>query len=224
MASNFTYCGISPILNETLGKVTADQGFEHYRDYAQSTIWSWGTDEPRNSAFGDESRTNNRCAVLNATSGSWQTGDCAESHYSACRYNSQPYQWTISNSDASYTDANIGCKSENEFTAPRTALENSYLLHSWRQAISVRGINDNLLWVDFNDLDYKGCWVVGQNSTCPYIPQTTYDRKVVIPTVAAVIVFVLAALTVFVKCAANRLRSKRRRRGDDGWDYEGVPS
>ena len=199
--------------------------YDLYRDFAQRTIWSWGTGEPRNSEFGDESRTENRCAVLNATSGYWQTEDCAESHYSACRYNGQPYQWTISNSDASYTDASVGCKNDNEFTAPRTSLENAYLLHIWQRTIKSHVIDDNLLWLNFNDLDAKGCWVVGQNSTCPYLPQTSHDRKVIIPTVAAVIVFVLAALTVFVKCAANRQRSKRRRRrGDDGWDYEGVPS
>jgi hypothetical protein len=48
---------------------------------------------------------------------------------------------------------------------------------------------------------------------------------VVIPTVAGVIVFLLAILTITVKCAANRQNTRRRRkRGEGGWDYEGVPS
>jgi hypothetical protein len=48
-----------------------------------------------------------------------------------------------------------------------------------------------------------------------------------VPTVAAVIVFVIAVLMVFVKCAANRqsyTRARRRKTSDEGGDYEGVPS
>ena len=85
--------------------------------------------------------------------------------------------------------------------------------------------SDDLLWVNFNDLDAESCWVVGQNQTCPYANGVSDDRTVIVPTVSAVIVFVLAALTIFVKCAANRQKSRhRKRRVDDGWDYEGVPS
>ena len=51
---------------------------------------------------------------------------------------------------------------------------------------------------------------------------------IVAPTVPVgwIITLLLAALTVFVKCAANRQTSRRgrRRKGDEGWDYEGVPS
>ena len=94
---------------------------------------------------------------------------------------------------------------------------------SW---LTEHDVEDELLWVDFNDLDIEDCWVIGQNSTCPYQDQKVgQGREVVVPTVAAVVVFVLAILTVFIKCAANRRNTRRRRkRVDDGWDYEGVPS
>lgn len=72
------------------------------------------------------------------------------------------------------------------------------------------------------------CWVEGVNSTCPYVSRTDTNkvRIVVVPTVAAVAIFLLAALTFFVKCAANRREDKRgrRRRNVGGWEYEGVPS
>lgn len=226
-ASNLTYCGISPVLNDTLGDKTAGEAYEPYRDFVQSTIWSWGPGQPRDDTppDDDDPKTENRCAVLDAKSGYWQTADCAESHFSACRSYGQPYGWSISSDDTSYTNAAITCDDGTEFTTPRTALEDTYLLHKWRETIAERNIGNDLLWVNVNDLNAKGCWVVGQNTTCPYLPNMGNERTVIVPTVAAVIVFVLAVLTVFVKCAANRQRSKRRRRrGDDGWDYEGVPS
>ena len=49
-----------------------------------------------------------------------------------------------------------------------------------------------------------------------------------VPVVAGVVILVLAALTLVVKCAGNR--SVRRRKGlrdGDGrgeWEYEGVPA
>lgn len=222
LASNLTYCGISPILNRTLNNVTADEDFRPYEAYVQSTIWSWASGEPRNRTRSRSGSTSqHRCAALNAASGHWQTENCDHYHRAACQYLGRPYKWAVSYSKTPYGRAGVSCEAGTEFTAPRTSLENTYLLHKWRAS----GVYDNLLWVNFNDLDAKGCWVQGQNSTCPYTQDMNSDREVIVPTVAAVLVFVLTALTVFVKCAANRRRSKRRRRrGDDGWDYEGVPS
>jgi hypothetical protein len=226
-ASNYTTCGISPILNKTLKGVTADQEFGPYREFLDRTIWSWAPGEPLHGLGEDDdgSKTQHRCAVLDAASGNWQAVDCTQSHYSACRVNGRPYEWSIGKISTAYTTADIPCPDGSLFTAPRTALENEYLQHHWRKAIREREIDDNLLWMNFNDLDVQGCWVVGQNVTCPYLSTGHDNRQIIVPTVAAVIVFVLALLTVFVKCAANRQGSKRRRRrGDDGWDYEGVPS
>jgi hypothetical protein len=223
-ASSYLTCGISPVLNKTLQGVTADQQFDPYQDFFQHTIWSWALGQPQH-VFGEDSKTKSRCAVLSADSGNWETDDCAQSHYSACNHGGQPYEWRIGEASTGYQKADVPCPDGTVFTAPRTALENRYLLHHWRKAKREREIDNDLLWVNFNDLDVEGCWVIGQNVTCPYLSQGRDDRDIIVPTVAAIIVFVLAALTVFVKCAANRQRSKRRRRrGDDGWDYEGVPS
>lgn len=50
------------------------------------------------------------------------------------------------------------------------------------------------------------------------------NRKQV-PTVAAIIVLVISALTLFVKCAGYRkVRKRTRKRADNGFIYEGVPS
>ncbi|KAK5131020.1 hypothetical protein LTR08_001370 [Meristemomyces frigidus] len=239
-AANLTSCGISPLLNQTLQNVTAAENYRPYQTFALSTIWPWTPGQPRStsSTDKDDDDQQDRCAVLNATAGRWQTTDCMQSHYGACRVLHQPYQWHISDAKGEYMKVSEACNSKTLFAAPRTALENTYLVASWRQHLQTRSSSsrsfatrddddaDELLFIDFNSLDAETCWVVGQNTTCPYLPQRSdQERQVVVPTVAAVVVFVLAALTVFVKCAANRQNSRRkRRRRDEGWDYEGVPS
>ena len=228
-ASNLTDCGISAVLNSTLSNTTADTDPLPYKSYALATIWSWADNEPQppdNSLPDTNPATLNRCAVLNATTSRWQAHDCGASHHAACRVSSQPYTFRISDASAAYAKAGDACRGTNAFTASRSALENAYLSSAWRSYRAENAVDDELLWVDFNDLDVVRCWVIGQNGTCPYQAQQAGEgRTIVVPTVAAVIVFVLALLTVFIKCAANRRNTRRRRkRGDDGWDYEGVPS
>jgi hypothetical protein len=61
--------------------------------------------------------------------------------------------------------------------------------------------------------------------------------QVVIPIVAGVVILAIAAMMIFIKCAANRQSSKRgrkrgRKRGEagelgmdgEGFEYEGVPA
>lgn len=226
-AGNLTDCGINPILNTTLLNTSADVNVVPYKAYVQSTIWSWASDEPRSLEPNDDADDiSNRCAVLNATSSHWQSHECGNSHHAACRVNNNsPYNFIISDSSAAYAKAEAACRNGVSFATARSSLENSYLLQEWRSYRSDFDIDDELLWIDFNDLDIAGCWVIGQNSTCPYQDRKVGEgRRVIVPTVAAVIVFVLAILTIFIKCAANRRNSRRRRKVDDGWDYEGVPS
>ena len=169
---------------------------------------------------------------MNLTSfGKWHATSCNDRHYAACRIGSQPYLWTPSQQSGPYDAVSRVCPDNSTFSVPRTALENAYLVSAMQSAHNSGDLDsdETLIWVNFNDLDVSGCWVSGANNTCPYVQRTsTTGRKVTVPTVAAVIVFVIAALTVFVKCAANRgasrKRRNRRRRGDSGWDYEGVPS
>lgn len=226
-ARSLTTCGISPILNATLGNASADQGFEPYLAFAQSTVWSWSAGQPVNTTQRDD-LGDDRCAALNSTSGNWQVLDCGTSRRGACRVGSQPYEWEISDAQVPYDRMYLACDDDQTFDVPRTALENSYLAWVWRmyRAGSQGDGVDEMLWLNFNDLDINACWVLGQNTTCPYSGEPEQQtRRIVVPVVGGVIVFVLAALTVLVKCAGNRQTSKRRRRrGGDGWDYEGVPS
>ena len=235
--ANQTSCGVSPVLVQPLQNITADQDFRPYQDYIQSTLWSWAPGFPTAaediesadaSENDDDLGYENRCAAMNISTGFWQNAVCNNEHHSACRRTGSLYEWAISRQSASYDEAGTTCPDDTAFDVPRTGLQNTYLLRSWERTRVDRDqdtIEDELLWVDFNNLDSEPCWVVGQNSTCPYVQRAQNNSTVAVPTTAAVILFALGVLTILVKCVSNRRNSKRRRRrGDDGWDYEGVPS
>jgi hypothetical protein len=79
--------------------------------------------------------------------------------------------------------------------------------------------------IDFNSINVRECWVTGgPNATCPYIVVVDPQRTILVPTIAAIIVLIVMALTLFVKIAGNHKTRKRRRKGGDSFAYEGVPS
>ncbi|GME42367.1 C-type cyclin [Neofusicoccum parvum] len=209
-----------------------DAAFEPYQAISLSSIWSWADNEPRNITNEVDNANYMRCATMRAsTHGRWALTDCTERHHAACRVGDAPYQWRISDPKDSYTDSNLICPQGSSFDTPRTALENRYLFAALQTLANENPDDfdgDATVWLNFNSLDVADCWVVGVSTNCPYDLAANQDenRLVIIPTVAAVIVFVCAVLTVFVKCAGNRRSSRkiRRRRMQEGWEYEGVPS
>ncbi|KAF4634952.1 hypothetical protein G7Y89_g3161 [Cudoniella acicularis] len=232
LTTNTTNCGTSPYLNVTLLNSTAHENYRPYQNYSYATIWSWAPNEPRDYSPSDASSESLfRCATTNIDlSGRWVVADCSQYYYAACRANGQPYNWSITNYPISYSYANQACPDNYAFAAPRTALENSYLSQAMRE--SRREYDGHgACWVDFNDLDTSGCWVTGgPNATCPYNQSSSQAdylkrRVILVPTVAAIIVLIITALTIFVKAAGNRKTRKRnRKRADNGITYEGIPS
>ncbi|KAF1976685.1 hypothetical protein BU23DRAFT_528423 [Bimuria novae-zelandiae CBS 107.79] len=220
---NMTACGISPLLNHTLGGATAAENPLPYAAFTRSSLWSWAPGEPLNATAADG--TGNRCAAAytsGAHAGRWHVVDCSTPLRVACQDASEPYKWAVSEEKAAYERADDACTPLNmSFSVPHTPLENSHLL-----AVSDSKHGEAVL-LNFNSLDIPDCWVAEVNATCPYQPPSDQNqtRIVVVPTIAAIIIFVCTALTFFVKCASNRREDKRgRRRMMEGWEYEGVPS
>ncbi|KAF2623287.1 hypothetical protein BU25DRAFT_401152 [Macroventuria anomochaeta] len=222
--SNLTRCDIIPFLNQSLAGTTADKNPLPYAAYVHSTLWSWAPGQPLNVTRG--SSTANRCAVMtnSAYPGRWEVTDCGNRYRAACQNPQQPYYWEVSSNTSDFNTAKGLCRSPLHFAVPHTALENAHL-HAALQR--TREPNEPV-YIDLNQLGTADCWVIGINSTCPYLQSTDKNRTriVIIPTVAAVIIFVLAAFTFFVKCASNRREDKRGRgrKTVGGWEYEGVPS
>lgn len=238
LAQNLTACGISPILNVSLGNLAAQDNLGIYQKFARSAVFGWAPGEPRNVSESNEASTDSQtdygCAVVDSTSsyrGRWRREKCQNKHRVACRIADEPYAWRLSTIEVPFDAAYAACPASTKFDLPRTGLENTYLA---RQIVNTSTDSDDAnsilsgVWIDFNSLDQDNCWVTGgPNATCPYNGDDAEEqaqREVLIPTIAALIVLILTVLTLLVKCNENRRNSRTRRRGDNGWEYEGVPS
>ncbi|KAL2008762.1 hypothetical protein VTN00DRAFT_6956 [Thermoascus crustaceus] len=233
LVRNLTACGISPTLNDTLFGKTADSDVGLYRNVSLSSTWSWAFGEPRNSSSQATDSNDDRCAIMDVTrSGHWRAAACAEERHAACRVGNSPYKWVLTSNKVSYLAAQNECPEDTEFSVPRTGLENmylyNYLLSQPKDMInpSDDDTDKREVWLNFNSLDVESCWVTGgPNVTCPYaISSDTQRRTVIVPTIAAIVILIITALTLFVKCNANRRNSRRKKRVIEGWEYEGVPS
>lgn len=234
LVNNMTSCGISPLLNQTITPGGASSNIAPYKTIARSAIWNWAPGEPRNtSAPGvdlDAPESQYRCAYFDAstTHGRWFVQDCLHSYKVACQIKNAPYEWTLSSDSVPYSSAPDVCPGNSIFSVPRTGLENTYLYNHVLSVQRSSGSDNPVgVWINFNSLYAEACWVTsGPNGTCPYFenPNAMQDRQVLVPTIGAIIVLILTALTLFVKCNVNRRNSRTRRRGEGGWDYEGVPT
>lgn len=230
-ADNLTVCGISPILNTTINNQLADTSAGPYQDFGNEAVFSWAYGEPRNDSSNDvDFSAKFRCALMvsnDTYKGHWRVEYCSQSYHVACREANMPYEWRISYYKVPFTNAQAACTGNTTFDVPRAGLENIYL-YNQILTTAAQEQDDSVLngvWLNFNSLDVQSCWVTNNNS-CPYYENTdaTHSRQVLIPTIAALIVLILTVLTILVKCTTNRHNSRTRRRGDGGWDYEGVPS
>lgn len=235
--SGITGCGVSPMLNTTLFGQTADANVEHYRNVSLSTGWAWAIGEPQGATSGGgtgDTSSFDRCAIMDLSSqGHWRATNCSETRRGACRVGNSPFSWTLSNANAEYSNVSDTCPPGSNFAVPRTGLENTYLykylLTQPEPTINPASTNSILreIYIDFNSIDVASCWVSGgPEAKCPYTsdPQQLERRTVLVAAIAGIVICIITALTLFVKCNANRRNSRRRKRVIEGWEYEGVPS
>ncbi|KAL4803552.1 hypothetical protein BDV18DRAFT_145012 [Aspergillus unguis] len=237
LVANLTACGMTPTLNNSLFNDTADITPGPYRNLILSSSWAWALGEPAAPANDLDSAESpdTRCAVMDLSlKGQWRTANCSDMHRAACRIDNQPYRWALSSEPYKYRDAyDNACPPPSGFSVPRTGLENTYL---FRHLISLSrdlidpASSDPLkreVWIDFNSIDTETCWVTGgPDAKCPYTsdPDQLERRTVLVAAIAGIVICIIAALTLFIKCNANRRNSRRNRRVIQGWAYEGVPS
>lgn len=239
IVTNVTACGLTPFINSTLLNSTADKDYDVYRNATLSSGWAWAIDEPRNSEVTDNIHepSKDRCAIMDLSlNGRWRVEECGKLRRGACRVGNDPFTWTISVAENNYPDAyNHGCPEGTTLGVPRTALENTYLYRHATDRSSTGGGMDpsspdsqmREIWLDFNSLDIASCWVSGgPDAGCPYAsdPQQLQKRTVLVAAIAGIVICIITALTLFVKCNTNRRNSRRSKRVIQGWEYEGVPS
>ncbi|GKZ17675.1 hypothetical protein AbraIFM66951_009649 [Aspergillus brasiliensis] len=235
VASNLTACGLTPTLNNTLFNKTADTASQPYKDISLATSWAWSIGQPANADSSSASfDATDRCAVMDLTnSGHWRAINCSQVRYAACRVENNPFTWQLSTGPYSFRDAyDHGCPENTSMAVPRTGLENTYLYQYLLTRTDVLDPtstipNKTKVWLNMNCIDVESCWVTGgPDQECPYAsdPQQLERRTVLVAAIAGIVICIIAALTLFVKCNANRRNSRRNKRVIKGWEYEGVPS
>ncbi|KAJ6125751.1 hypothetical protein N7523_003371 [Penicillium sp. IBT 18751x] len=235
--AGITGCGMSPLLNSTLFGQTADVNVDPYRNFSLAAGWAWATGEPEGADSGGGTQgvpSFDRCAIMDLSlGGRWRATNCTEQRRAACRVGNSPFEWAISNSTGEYKFASGMCPAGSSFAVPRTGLENTYLyqflLTQPRSIINPAStdLSQREIYIDFNSIQVTSCWVSGgPGASCPYAsdPQELQRRTVLVAAIAGVVILVITALTLFIKCNANRRNSRRRKRVIEGWEYEGVPS
>jgi hypothetical protein len=233
---NMTSCGISPILNTTLGGEDAGSSYLAYQHFAEAAIIGWATDEPKNTSSPntrvDGPADQFRCAIIVANDdfrGRWRVANCQERFQAACRSSDEPFQWQLTNDAVDFTAAPGSCPEGTSFDTPVTSLENNYLYQHIRSNAANKRSGDVMdgVWLNLNSLDSQDCWVTtGPNGECRYRADADerHNRMVLIPAIGALIILLLTVMTILVKCNVNRRNSRRHRIGPGGWEYEGVPS
>ncbi|KAI5785077.1 hypothetical protein DFH27DRAFT_576787 [Peziza echinospora] len=225
-----TDCGYSILVNTTLDKD------EDYFSLMEATVWSWAKGEPASSPptgggggsggpFEDDMF---RCAAMATNDAArWSVVDCNQRLYPACRVNDLPYKWTLGTRITRYFEAPYLCPPHSAFDVPRTALENRHL----RAAAKSAGLGDgDKVWLDYQSLAVPECWVTGgENAQCPYKASDIGNKTIIVPTVAAIILLIVAGLMAFAKLGNRRIekaRKKRRKmvRRAGEYEYEGVPT
>jgi hypothetical protein len=235
--AGITGCGMAPMLNTTLFGQTADVNVDPYRNVSLSAGWAWAIGEPQGAESGGGTQgvpKFNRCAIMDLSlGGRWRATNCTEQRRAACRVGNSPFSWALSNSTVEYSDVSGTCPPGSSFAVPRTGLENTYLYkYVLTQPQSIidpnsLDLSQREIYIDFNSIDVTSCWVSGgPGSLCPYgsNPQQLERKTVLVAAIAGIVILIITALTLFVKCNANRRTSRRRKRVIEGWEYEGVPS
>lgn len=235
--SSITACGMSPMLNSSLFGETADMNPGHYQNVSLAASWAWAIGEPQGAGSGggtNDVPAFDRCAVMDLSlNGHWLATNCSQVRRGACRVGSAPFNWTVSDATGDYSSVSQACPPGSSFAVPRTGLENTYLYkHLLAQPSSILDSSAadpalRQVFLDFNSIELTSCWVQGgPKATCPYQadPQELEHRAVLVAAIAGIVICIIAALTIFVKCNANRRNSRRQKRVIEGWEYEGVPS
>lgn len=235
--SSVTACGMSPILNSSLFGETADVNVDHYTNVSLAASWAWAIGEPQGAGSGGGTNgvpSFDRCAVMDISlDGHWRATNCSEVRRGACRVGGGPFSWTLSNTTSDYFDISDSCPPGSALAVPRTGLENTYLyqhLLSQSSDILDSSSTDPVMrevFLDFNSIEITSCWVQGgPHATCPYQanPEQLEHRAVLVAAIAGIVICIIAALTIFIKCNTNRRNSRRQKRVIEGWEYEGVPS
>lgn len=228
-------CGYLPLLNLSSFSYTPTQEEHDLQDtlvdLSNYNIWTWTNFTQPRSPY--------RCAVME--SDGWHSEPCSSQHRALCVSTHNASTFVLSETEANYTYADRTCAELSgpdapyNFTLPRSVVLNAAIYNQIQEMENT----SYPIWIDFNSLQTKDCWVTGgPTSQCPFYSnnlvnsptKTQWNRnKVALLTIACVITFVLVGIILFL-----RLDHLPIRNNENKWkklmlkyknsQYKGVPS
>lgn len=184
-------------------------------------------DDDDNTWYTASSKTAYHCATT--TTDGWAVLNCYDKYRYACRNNSDPFHWVISDSLGSYflLTGDI-CPDSFSFGTPLLAVEQFAL----RALLYYRNVLYPV-WVDLNDITIPGCFVTGgPYATCPYKQAVSTGSllKRIAPSITVVVVIMVLwfceKFLITTPIHTNRKRHWKKTITSfyKENDYEGVPS
>lgn len=228
--ADYIACGEVPMI-----KYSVEKNISELVPLANSAIWSWEPSQP-NTTVND-----NRCAVMDQDG--WRVANCSEKHPTLCSYvipeddsisvsRKRELLYSFKFGDVStYHDAVNSCPSESEglsmkFGLPASAVEDTSVHFTIENSTEV----DYPVWIDFNSIAVRDCWVAGgPNAKCPYDPRDWSRNKVALLTVAVTISFFVIVMIFFLNWQQLPVRQNEKKwkkivKKFRDHQYEGVPA
>lgn len=230
-------CGLSPIISNyyDISNVT-----DIVELISPSIVWTWEEDEPRISnsklVMGKDSIQAYNCAKIKYMSAnsslSWVVGNCYNKRSGLCKKSHSEYNWFVTREVDSFFDFNDlqehTCPEGYNFSIPLTPLDGLSLVHYLENSIH-KSTEEKEFWIDLNSIMVSNCWVIGENTACPYSKEVSTRNflQMILP-VSIVSFFLLAGVfylsLLTIPIHDNRKNWKRIVNQVSKNEFEGVPS
>lgn len=209
-------------------------------DYIPISYWSWAPLEPvsfiqndtqtgmsHNESWYTPSATQSAYQCVSIGKTGWALLNCYDKMRWACKNNSNPFSWEISDDTSTFFQINDAeCPPGFTVGVPRLSIEQFSLVSLLRS----RNVNAPI-WIDLNDITVSGCFVSGgPYALCPYKEVITTRSFIKSLAPSSLVALFLLFLILCHKCSTVPIHSNRKRH----WrktitnyykenDYEGVP-
>lgn len=230
-------CGLSPIISNfyDISNVT-----DIVKLITPSIVWAWEDNEPRLSnsklVVGKDSIQAYNCAKLKYrsvnSSISWSVGNCYNKRSGLCKKSESEYSWFVTDEEDSFFDFNDLqehiCPEGYNFSMPLTPLDGLSLAQYLDKSVHSSS-EDKEIWINLNSIMVSNCWVVGENSTCPYRKEVSRRNFVqMIFPVSFMSFFLLVGVFYFslmtIPIHDNRKNWRKIVNQVSKNEFEGVPS
>lgn len=231
------YCGLSPIISNPydISNITAIVKLIN-----PSVVWTWAPNQPRLSnsklLLGKDAIKAYSCAKIKYLSSnstlSWTVGDCYNKLSGLCKKRDTDDDWLVTTTELSffhfYTNVDSACPDGYNFSLPITPLDGLSLTY-YLNSSSFSSLNEKEFWINVNSISVSNCWVVGEETMCPYRSEVSSRNFLQMILPISIIAFLLLVAVFYLSLLTVPIHDNRK-----NWrtivnqvsksEFEGVPS